>query len=154
MNNQIKGIDPPAASGLAALALAAFVFACAILLVSRVPALVKPLLNVRGSDHAAVVHGEYAEARAIMRNGLCKSMQAHYSKDKGTILTLCQLDGDTWAGQVVRVTANQGQTFLDEKCYECTLFVAQWNYWAWVLVRDGYDTVPPELLDKVRQVGG
>lgn len=114
-----------------------------------------PLMGLANEEHANTYHAEAIEARQAMQAGKCLQMQAHYSQWVGTILMLCQLDQTQWAGQVVRVTTNtpNGPRFLDDQCYECTLFVASWEYWSRVLVRDRYDSaIPPDLLDKLHDI--
>lgn len=117
-------------------------------------ALALGVLELPNTAHADAYHPEAVSARQAMRDGKCLSLQAHYSSSRGTVLILCQLSEDEWAGQVARVSMNGGQTFLADSCYECTLFVASWRYWSHVLVRDGYDTIPPELLDKLQAYMG
>ena len=147
MNNTLA-VRADASSGTGARLIIIFVLALMI----GAGALALPLMGLANEEHANSVHPEAVEARRAMQQGKCLQMQAHYSQWVGTILMLCQLDQTQWAGQVVRVTTNtpNGPRFLDSKCYECTLFVADWRYWQNVLVRDKYDsTVPPDLLDKL-----
>jgi hypothetical protein len=126
----------------------------AILFLALVPvlasgAMVLGILELPNTGHADKYHPEAISVRQAMRNGKCMTTQTHYSAHLGTVLILCQLAGDSWAGQVARVTMNNGSVFLGDKCYECTLFVANWRYWSHVLVRDKYDVAPPDLLVKL-----
>lgn len=107
--------------------------------------------------HANSNHVEAMEIRELMnKRGGCTppisppfmGVKYWFSEVNGTMLTLCRMSESSIAGRVVRITTAGG--FLNEKCYECTVFMADRNYWGWVLKRDTYTPAPPNVTDMYR----
>jgi hypothetical protein len=70
---------------------------------------------------------------------MCRGTELWFSPSRGTVLILCGIRETTeWGGLVYRVTEDNGQVFLYDQAYECSVFVATRSYWDWVVKRDGY----------------
>jgi len=109
-----------------------------LIMVAAVCLMVMP----RNSTHAVERHGvdEVSLIRSTYNGGVCEGKELWFSPTRGTILILCGIPNSAkWGGLIYRVTENEGQTILPEgEMYECTVFLAEREYWGSVISRDTY----------------
>ena len=97
------------------------------------------VLFVRNESHANSKHQGAPLIREHYRNETCEGTEMWYSVKRGTIMILCGLpDSKLWGGLIFRVTENNGNSWLGDKCYEATAFTAKRSYWRRVISRDKY----------------
>ena len=112
------------------------------------------VVDLPNQAHANGKHPEAEMVRTTIKARACTQLQLWFSPSRGTFLTLCQLNGGpSWGGWIARIYSN-GQPLCDPSHpYECSVFVADYSYWTWVLDRDGYVPAPDDVIEFVRSLG-
>lgn len=95
--------------------------------------------SVRNENHANSKHINAPVIRQSYQDGVCEGTEMWFSPSRGTILILCGIpSSNQWGGLIFRVTENNGEKWLGDNAYECSVFASNRGYWTKVIERDNY----------------
>ena len=114
---------------------------CLVLIMLLAVPLSAGVVFINNESHANYRH----DTAQAVRDKVQKKCEVWYSPSRGTTLELCDMGGNQMGGRIVRLASSAGELY-GEKSYECTAFISRASYWRGVLVRDGYQPAPQNIL--------